>query len=276
MKGGARSQQLIDSSEIATFEAMATALNTQYSSSNPLIKMQIERIAKIKVQLDRVQNLIDKAFEETNLKSVVNEHLMSVLKLDDAQRKTINETADIKDVGESNKIDLEKLELAHDLLKNQATSCQTHDELFSICPKFCEYVYNQARLNHTTTSNFVSLLASAPDSYDELQTKLYMKLGLLLDDAVKSTDMVEMKEAVKAVPIEQLINAVTSLINYPNTIKNRDLKIEMYRILAASNLVSEAPNFDALNNLYRYQTTLQKQLSTTMGELLALDSKEHR
>jgi hypothetical protein len=65
------------------------------------------------------------------------------------------------------------------------------------------------------------------------------------------------------------------LASYINDLNEMDLRVATFRLLKKSNQFSGQPNFEILNNLYRYQTTLQKQLSTTLGELLALDAKEH-
>ena len=55
---GATSRRLINEDEQRAYEAWVQELSKAYPSSNPLVSMQIQRIAHLKVQLDRVQTAI--------------------------------------------------------------------------------------------------------------------------------------------------------------------------------------------------------------------------
>ena len=121
--------------ETQTYQCMIDMLKESYPSSNPLVSLQIERIAKIKVQLDRVQILIENTFEDANLKTAIDEHLMALFELDDKQRSKMGESDELNDLYA---IDIEKLAIASVLLKSDFINCQTPEELLKTCPEFCD------------------------------------------------------------------------------------------------------------------------------------------
>ena len=60
-KHGANAKHLVDADEIALYENMMVSLKEKYPSDNPLVGMQLARIAKLNVQLTRIQQFIDAA-----------------------------------------------------------------------------------------------------------------------------------------------------------------------------------------------------------------------
>ena len=273
IKTGATTQQLINADEATSFKEIVNDLKKAYPSKNPLIKMQIDRIAKIKIQLDRIHGLIDQAFDEANLPNNIAEHLMDILQLDDNQRTKLIEDGKHDS---SSPIDIKKIEVAQALIKSNYLECKTHEELLNRCHDFCEYLYNQAIANETNLSTYVKYLSSTPTSQNQLESSIAMKIQKILESKGISSEKLSLQEAVSAIPLESLLHVASKVVSYSSDISDTDLKILMYRALESSHTIPAQPNFDTLNNLYRYQTTLQKQLSTTMGELLALDAKEHR
>ena len=273
IKTGATTQQLINADEATSFKEIVNDLKKAYPSKNPLIKMQIDRIAKIKIQLDRIHGLIDQAFDEANLPNNIAERLMDILQLDENQRNKLIEDGKHDS---STPIDIKKIEVAQALIKSNYLECKTHEELLNRCHDFCEYLYNQAIANETNLSTYVKYLSSTPSSQNQLASSIAMKIQKILERQGASNEKLSLEEAVSAIPLESLLHVASKVVSYSSAISDTDLKILMYRALESSHTIPAQPNFDTLNNLYRYQTTLQKQLSTTMGELLALDAKEHR
>lgn len=269
IKHGARSQKLT-TNETHNYQQMIDELKESYPSNNPLVSLQIERIAKIKVQLDRVQILIENSFEEANLKTAIDEHLMDLFELDDQQRSKMEESESINDL---NVIDIEKLTLASTLIKSNAINCQTQEELLSACPEFCEYLINQANTNQISLKLYIDHLESRVFSLDDLETKLSINLRKLIFDP--NEDSINQNEILN-IPFERLLIAAKAIVHYPVLLKKIDLKLATCKLIENTSLVKGQPNFETLNNLYRYQTSLQKQLSTTMGELLALNAKAHQ
>jgi hypothetical protein len=58
-KHGANAKHLVDADEIALYDNMIVSLKKKYPSDNPLVEMQLARIAKLNVQLTRIQQFID-------------------------------------------------------------------------------------------------------------------------------------------------------------------------------------------------------------------------
>ena len=269
IKHGASSQKLV-AHETHNYQQMVDALRESYPSSNPLMSLQIERIAKIKIQLDRVQVLIENTFEEADLKTAIDEHLMDLFELDDQQRSKMAESDDLNDL---NVIDIEKLTLASTLLKSDAINCLSQEEFLKNCPEFCDYFVNQANVNKISLELYISHLESSPFSIDDFETKFSIRLQKLMSDPSK--DPIDQNE-IQNISFERLLTAARAIMHYPKLLKTIDLKLATCKLIENTSLVKGQPNFETLNNLYRYQTSLQKQLSTTMGELLALDAKAHQ
>ena len=51
LKHGATSKHFINENEVREYEQLLSKLQKTYTSDNPLVSMQLERIAKIKIQL---------------------------------------------------------------------------------------------------------------------------------------------------------------------------------------------------------------------------------
>jgi hypothetical protein len=266
IKHGARSQKLV-AHETHNYQQMVDALRESYPSTNPLMSLQIERIAKIKIQLDRVQVLIENTFEDANLKTAIDMHLMDLFELDDQQRIKMAESDSVNHV---NVIDIEKLTLASTLLKSDAINCQSQEELLKTCPEFCDYLINQANANEISLELYISQLESSAFSIDDFKTKFSIRLQKLMSDP--NNDPIDQNE-IQNISFERLLTAAKAIMHYPALLKTIDLKIAACKLIENTSLVKGQPDFETLNNLYRYQTSLQKQLSITMGELLALDEK---
>lgn len=56
---GATSPQLPNDTEKNKYDNLLGELKESYPSTNPLIRMQLERITKLNIQLERIQNTID-------------------------------------------------------------------------------------------------------------------------------------------------------------------------------------------------------------------------
>ena len=219
------------------------------------------------MQLDRVQVLIENTFEEADLKTAIDAHLMDLFELDDQQRSKMDKSDDINDL---NVIDIEKLTLASTLFKSDAINCLSQEALLKTCPEFCDYLINQANANKISLETFISHLESQALSLDDIETDISIRLAKLLFGVSRNLTN---QNSILEIPFERLLTAAKAIIHYPTLLKTIDLKLATCKLIEKTSLVKGQPNFETLNNLYRYQTSLQKQLSTTMGELLALDAK---
>lgn len=68
IKHGATSTKMINDNEKSRYESLLSALNNQYKSANPLVQLQITRIARLTIQLERIQNVIDATFKKSRMR----------------------------------------------------------------------------------------------------------------------------------------------------------------------------------------------------------------
>ena len=59
IKSGLTTKQLLNHHELERFNQLIKELSAHYNSPNPLVPLQIERIARLHIQLERIQNGID-------------------------------------------------------------------------------------------------------------------------------------------------------------------------------------------------------------------------
>ena len=83
---GARSKGLLNESEQAVHQRLLGALKEQYPSDNPLVQMQLERIARAKVYVDRIQNVIDAAYLLAEQPATSDESLIKLLDMEPSQK----------------------------------------------------------------------------------------------------------------------------------------------------------------------------------------------
>lgn len=83
---GATSPKLLTDDEKKTYASFLADLQAEYTSKNPLVRMQLERIARLKVQLDRIQDVIDASFEAERRSKANFERASDILQLTESER----------------------------------------------------------------------------------------------------------------------------------------------------------------------------------------------
>ena len=73
IKGGLTTKQLLNHHELERFNQLIKELSAHYNSPNPLVPLQIERIARIHIQLERIQNGIDILYRQSEQVSPVRD-----------------------------------------------------------------------------------------------------------------------------------------------------------------------------------------------------------
>ena len=105
---GARAKHFINQDEQQAYQLFLEALQLQYPSKNPLVMMQLDRIANFKIQADRIQRSIDATFAASELKQSSNEILMDLLEMDKDQKR-IAENIDAEDLNIKELINLDRI-----------------------------------------------------------------------------------------------------------------------------------------------------------------------
>ncbi len=67
IKTGVTTKQLLNEEEYSRFAQLQADLTNHYNGTNPLIALQIEKIGRLQIQLERIQNAIDALYRKTEL-----------------------------------------------------------------------------------------------------------------------------------------------------------------------------------------------------------------
>ena len=111
---GATSLKFLNEVEQDRYSTLLTELKESYPSPNPLIRLQLERIAKINIQLERIQNTIDAQFMRTKVLSRGYHEQARYLDMD-RETKSLALNLAMGLGGEERMLDLEKFKVSSEL-----------------------------------------------------------------------------------------------------------------------------------------------------------------
>jgi hypothetical protein len=271
---GATSPRLLNDAEQNKFDSLLVELRKSYPTTNPLIGLQLERIARLYIQLERIQTAIDAQFEKGRLLSNIYESAAKSLHMDDetisAAMNYIMGFGNLGDLVSKNliSVDLELNELT------ESKRPKSHEDFLLKTPKFCRFLHEEAIENHLDIKDFIAqkvpqISKNLPDHYPERPNPVRFTLiyanyrnGSRLPDVFeaqfKNTEIEEIKRAA-----EWYTMGIARFLMLTQ-------KIRDFQKLISIEEQATTPDLDHLDRLMRYQTTIQRQLSTAIGELLAL------
>ncbi len=67
IKTGLTAKQLLNDHEYLRLSQLQADLTSHYNGTNPLIALQIEKIARLQIQLERIQNTIDALYRQSEI-----------------------------------------------------------------------------------------------------------------------------------------------------------------------------------------------------------------
>lgn len=268
LKHGATSKRFINPEEQTQYLALVEALNTQYSTENPLAKFQIERVARINVQLQGIQDTIDATFEVSRIEAhSPPQTVITTLFEDKPKSRTADEIKHFDQITQSKITRKLYTTLAKELIKSNHSAILTHHGFLSACPKFCQYLFEQAKLEGMRVEIFIEkkfatridrnirFLEKFKESMKRSNPELYLPMqeGVSMEQAIHDVQWRSLQSAAKWLVEElELIEACDQIV------ADMD-KLKSIQVLATT------PDLDKLDKLMRYQTSLQRQLSTAMG-----------
>lgn len=267
---GATSPKLLNDAEHHRYTTLLDELKEAYPNHNPLIRMQLERIAKLNIQLERIQNTIDAQFQMSRATSSIYENLLKTLDID---QKTASLIADSM-FGMTNSDEfLEELrfEVSMELRSlyppNRPTS---HQEFLEKTPNLCRYLHHEAGEQNLSIKDYIDqkIPILKEDNPNHFAPGLNVKFIFQDERPVVSEQTLE--EAIREVELKELKRAAEWYSDEISRFIRRNQKVSDFVKLLEINEFSTTPDLDQLDRLMRYQTTLQRQLSTAIGELLAL------
>lgn len=276
IKTGVTAKQLLNEQEFNRFSQLKEDLNQHYSSTNPLIPLQIEKIARLQIQLERIQNAIDALYRQSEMNpphkkakdyspvdaATLGLHLRIRLGLFDPSiiQKIKKALFGMK----IKKFLAEPLTRDYDNEEDQQRPVITQESLIGA------YLYAEASFYNQELSDYLKDKTAAVTNSRSAKD-LYQKLNIeVLNHAI---------DVMQSPDLEQFI--VTEdyyefrQFNYWFELQLHHLLEQLTELQALmdknqNSINIPIPNFDDLDRLMRYQTNISKQLSTAIGELMIL------
>lgn len=266
LKHGATSPKLINQAEQDRYKTLITGLTKAYPSDNPLIELQLVRIARVSIQLERIQNTIDALFEKSRAHSNLEKNLMEFLGVSPEKRIE----AILQRNGISSSSDTDNA-INQEIIANKISAPQSQQEFLENAPLFCAQLYKNASLEQQTIEEYIDNMERKNDNKTGIPSQIRI-IYVDPDDAKK--DNTSKNTTLEEFILDTSLNNIKRALNYKFieiTKKESELKkLQDFEKLLPIEEEATTPNLDQLDKLMRYQTTLQRQLSTTIGELMAL------
>ena len=153
---GATSPQLLNEAEQNRYDELLKQLKEFYPNPNPLVQLQLERIAKLNIQLTRIQNTIDAQFLRSRALSRGYHDLARHLDMD-RETKSLALNLAMGFGGKERILDLDKIEVSNELnywVDYERPS--TYEEFLEKTPQFCEYLFKEAQINNSTIKDYIT------------------------------------------------------------------------------------------------------------------------
>lgn len=266
IKHGGTSAKLINAEEQDRYESLVLALNNQYQSSNPLVQLQVNRIARVTIQLERIQNVIDASFQKSRSRSNATAKVMESYTHQSSQ---IEELAG-RLFEAKNYDDLEKSRaIAFELINNnQIREIDSKEEFMEKLPLLSTYWMEKEK---SSQRSMKELLLQEISNYSESHKKFH---GLISEH-----DQIEAEIKAVARTPEALEKLNLNLLNifalwHRSILRDFFVSPEEEHLTIQESIQAEQdamfPEAQEMDRLMRYQTALQRQLSSAIGELLAI------
>ncbi len=267
LKHGATSKGFISDLERERFVNLLTELAQHYPSRNPLIHLQLERIAKITVQLERIQDTIAASFEKSRAQTNVYKNLVVALEMTtDEQSQLARKLLDI--ATPENLIDSERIAIANEVLACKETHPQSQSELLEKAPLLCSYLFKESNILNIKVADYIERKIPREANPNQIKVIRYGWRDSNEKESIQKQHSIE--EAILETSLDNLIVAIDWFAEVLERINASSRKLSDFEKLQPLEEQSIIPEHDHIDRLMRYQTTLQRQLSTTIGELIAL------
>ncbi len=270
LKHGATSKHFINENEVHEYEQLLSKLQKTYSSDNPLVSMQLERIAKIKIQLERINQVINASFEMTEIQNNIDVILMNKLQMSEDQQSQATEMI-ASNIDLDQIVNEERMKVSKELNQLSFETFNNPQSFLDQAPPFCKYLHGKAKEHQVPISTYITYEESMNNSQSDLEAKIHFRLIKFMSLEEKFNPLQNTTEAILTTPLEDLLVGAKSIASAIHKMKKIDSKLFIFSQLRNVNQSPVSLDFDVLDKLYRYQTTLQRQLSTCIGELLALN-----
>ena len=271
---GATSTQLLNDQEQVRFNTLLSELSESYPTTNPLVRLQLERIARLNIQLERIQNAIDAQFIMSRTQANIYQKLASSLGLNIVETsiafKFANGNFDFSKMTSPERQAVE--EELNDIPPHRKP--KTAQEFIEFAPQFCHYLFSTATGRRMNVEEFIgeSLNPHSSNVNASMPSDLVTRLRNAREGTAQGKAMPgTLESAILATDLEQLKRMASRCSQETATTSSLKRMAEEFQRLLPIEREATTPNLDQLDRLMRYQTTIQRQLSTSIGELLELN-----
>lgn len=278
---GAYIQNFMNKVEEEHYRLFLTELQHAYPSNNPLIQSQLERFAKIKTILDRIQRTVSATFEVSESTSRSDEAIMDLLQMDENQRSIAKDISDgVLNI--DGIINVRRVRVASELAHVDTTSFTSHDDFLYHTPLLCKYLFDEAKEVKVSIDRLITHNRQYPITSDELIEKIFKII--LKREAKEIEEQQEIDIYAPYPPPKTLETEIqkTSLANLHkaaelfkdehNKLADFHHKVITFNKLRKFKVSPISLNFDQLDKLFKFQNSLQNQYSKILGELLTMTS----
>lgn len=272
VKHGALTKKFQSSEEQEAYNQLLCSLQAEFQQPNPLVQMQLERIASLKIQLDRIQHHIDLTYANSLSESEKIEKVCEHLNISSSElSSSLFHRSDYQNLDDF----LKKLEpVIHELISNPWDSFDKAEEFLDFLPNFCAFLAFSADKKEEKINMLVNKLLSYFESIAmELSIKQsvssYISSGKASDIRILDLiDPLEINAMISDAKIQNLKLLANELLEGYQKKKVDEYKHKAFQELMKNEVTPTGLRLDELDKLYRYQTAVQRQISTVMGELI--------
>ena len=219
------------------------------------------------VQLERIQDTIAASFEKSRAQTNVYKNLINQLQMTSDDKALLAR----KILGyemPKNLIETNKLDIANEVLIFKENLPKSQNEVLEKAPLLCEYLFKESRLLNLSIKEFIERKIPRVNNHNQVKV---ITVGWINSDKKESSkEKYSIEEAILEVTLDDLIVAIDWFLGELERKTESARKIEDFEKLQSLEEQSIIPDHDHIDRLMGYQTTLQRQLSTTIGELIAL------
>ena len=257
-------------------EALINSLVEYYPSSNPLLQLQIDRIAQITIQLGRLNRAMDAEHFKAKAKATITDHIFNELKF----TATDIEKLLTRDLRPNN--DLEHLiRLTAEFIGINMEDVKDKTRYLELMPYFMGYLKDQADKKELSFKAFID--REINDEPKNIQ-KFIIDTGIdrhIIDSEPASPDRPpfmgkSLEESMREVTLDDIEKIIHAYAKKKEAETQSLEKIQLYEAIKPFITDAAMPDTETMDKLMRYQTSLNNQLSKMMGELIRLSELENR
>ena len=266
LKHGATASKLLNQNEKDRYEELLAELATEYHSNNPLIKLQIKRITGLTIQAERIQEVIHASFMKSRMRSNTAAKLITSFEQENAR---IEELAGRLFNNRNTGLIENSRTIALELMgATEIDTIPSNEEFINRLPLTSQYISDQAMEFNICIHEFlVDEVSQYSKTHQELCDTISQESASESENPVTNFANSNIKNVnLMLLKLFAVWNAkiLTDFLSGPEQALNLKefIHIEEQAML---------PDAGEMDRLMRYQTTLQRQLSSAIGELLAIN-----